>query len=63
MLQLLARGNLPENIRIIDIRKTERNDMRSGRATEIEFVQISHHPILSMLLLHVHGILAFLIYR
>ncbi|KAI2768339.1 NAD(P)-binding protein [Daldinia loculata] len=55
VLQLLARGNLPENIRIIDIRKTERNDMRSGRATEIEFVQISHHPILSMLLLHLRN--------
>ncbi|KAI1642284.1 NAD(P)-binding protein [Daldinia loculata] len=55
VLQLLARGNLPESIRIIDIRKTERNDMRSGRATEIESVQISHHPILSMLLLHLRN--------
>ncbi|KAI1385566.1 NAD(P)-binding protein [Hypoxylon trugodes] len=39
VLQLLARGNLPESIRIIDIRKTERNDMRSGPATKVEFVQ------------------------
>ncbi|KAI8962380.1 NAD(P)-binding protein [Daldinia sp. FL1419] len=39
VLQLLARGNPPESIRIIDIRKTERNDMRSGPATEVEFVQ------------------------
>ncbi|KAI1371177.1 NAD(P)-binding protein [Hypoxylon crocopeplum] len=39
VLQLLARGNPPKSIRIIDIRKTERNDMRSGRATEVEFVK------------------------
>ncbi|KAI0845004.1 NAD(P)-binding protein [Daldinia vernicosa] len=39
VLQLLARGNLPESIRIIDIRKTERNDMRSRPATEVEFVK------------------------
>ncbi|KAI1100560.1 NAD(P)-binding protein [Jackrogersella minutella] len=39
VLQLLARGNPPESIRIIDIRKTERNDMRTGPATEVEFVQ------------------------
>ncbi|KAI1464807.1 NAD(P)-binding protein [Daldinia caldariorum] len=39
VLQLLARGNSPEAIRIIDIRKTERNDMCSGPATEVEFVQ------------------------
>lgn len=39
VLQLLARGSPPESIRIVDIRKTERNDMRTGPATEIEFVQ------------------------
>ncbi|OTA55795.1 NAD(P)-binding protein [Hypoxylon sp. EC38] len=39
VLQLLARGNPPESIRIIDIRKTERNDMRTGPATEVEFIQ------------------------
>ncbi|KAI1459761.1 NAD(P)-binding protein [Annulohypoxylon moriforme] len=39
VLQLLARGNPPESIRIIDIRKTERNDMRVGPATEVEFVK------------------------
>ncbi|KAI1759157.1 NAD(P)-binding protein [Hypoxylon sp. FL1150] len=39
VLQLLARGNSPESIRIVDIRKTERNDMRAGRAGEVEFVQ------------------------
>ncbi|KAI2469043.1 NAD(P)-binding protein [Annulohypoxylon bovei var. microspora] len=39
VLQLLARGNPPESIRIIDIRKTERNDMRTGPAAEIEFVK------------------------
>ncbi|KAI1137700.1 NAD(P)-binding protein [Hypoxylon sp. FL0543] len=39
VLQLLARGNSAESIRIIDIRKTERNDMRTGPAAEVEFVQ------------------------
>ncbi|KAI1473573.1 NAD(P)-binding protein [Daldinia eschscholtzii] len=39
VLQLLARGNSPESIRIVDIRKTERNDMCSGPATEVEFVE------------------------
>ncbi|KAI1770984.1 NAD(P)-binding protein [Hypoxylon cercidicola] len=39
VLQLLARGNPPESIRILDIRRTERNDMRTGRAAEIEFLQ------------------------
>ncbi|KAI1411958.1 NAD(P)-binding protein [Hypoxylon sp. FL1857] len=39
VLQLLARGNPPESIHIIDIRKTERNDMRTGPAAEVEFVQ------------------------
>lgn len=39
VLQLLARGNPPESIRILDIRKTERNDMHTGPAAEVEFVQ------------------------
>ncbi|KAI0836024.1 NAD(P)-binding protein [Hypoxylon sp. FL0890] len=39
VLQLLARGNRPESIRIIDIRKTERNDMLTGPASEVEFVK------------------------
>ncbi|KAL7619665.1 hypothetical protein AAE478_010206 [Parahypoxylon ruwenzoriense] len=39
VLQLLARGNPPESIRIVDIRRTERNDMRTGPAAEVEFVQ------------------------
>ncbi|ORY68208.1 uncharacterized protein BCR38DRAFT_362485 [Pseudomassariella vexata] len=39
VLQLLARGNSPESIRILDIRKTERNDMITGPATEVDFVQ------------------------
>ncbi len=39
MLQLLERGNLPESIRIVDIRRSERNDMRDGPASEVEFVQ------------------------
>ena len=39
MLQLLARGNPPESIRILDIRQSERNDMRDGPAAEVEFVR------------------------
>lgn len=39
VLQLLARGNPPESIRIVDIRRSERNDMRDGPASEVEFVQ------------------------
>lgn len=39
VLQLLARGNPPESIRIVDIRRSERNDMRNGPASEVEFVQ------------------------
>lgn len=39
MLQLLARGNPPESIRIIDIRRSERNDMRTGPAAQVEFVK------------------------
>ncbi|OTB03145.1 hypothetical protein M426DRAFT_60816 [Hypoxylon sp. CI-4A] len=39
VLQLLARGNPPESIRIVDIRKTERNDMNTAQARRVEFVQ------------------------
>ncbi|KAI0382459.1 NAD(P)-binding protein [Hypomontagnella monticulosa] len=39
VLQLLARGNPPESIRIIDIRRSERNDMRTGPAAKVEFVK------------------------
>lgn len=39
VLQLLARGHPSESIRIVDIRKTERNDMRAGRAAEVDFVE------------------------
>lgn len=39
MLQLLARGTPPVNIRIVDIRKPERNDMATGPATDVEFIQ------------------------
>ncbi|KAH8668932.1 hypothetical protein BX600DRAFT_510984 [Xylariales sp. PMI_506] len=39
VLQLLARGNPPESIRIVDIRRGERLDMKTGPATEVEFAQ------------------------
>ncbi|KAF5027614.1 hypothetical protein F66182_285 [Fusarium sp. NRRL 66182] len=39
VLQLLARGTSPRNIRILDIRKTERGDMLAYPATQVEFVQ------------------------
>lgn len=40
MLQLLARGTPPESIRVVDIRRSERNDMGSGTAAaEVSFVQ------------------------
>lgn len=39
MLQLLARGTPPENIRILDIRKTERSDMQTGPAAAVDFAQ------------------------
>ncbi|KAI9685812.1 MAG: hypothetical protein M1820_010726, partial [Bogoriella megaspora] len=38
VLQLLARGTPPLNIRIVDIRKSERNDMTTGPAAEVEFI-------------------------
>jgi nucleoside-diphosphate-sugar epimerase len=39
VIQLLARGTPPVNIRIIDIRKPERNDMATGAASEVDFIQ------------------------
>ncbi|GAP85054.2 putative cholesterol dehydrogenase [Rosellinia necatrix] len=39
VLQLLARGTPPTHIRILDIRRTERGDMRTGPAAAVEFVQ------------------------
>ncbi|KAK7941554.1 uncharacterized protein PG986_013941 [Apiospora aurea] len=39
VLQLLARGTPPQSIRIIDIRKTERSDFKTGPATKVGFVQ------------------------
>ncbi|VUC20989.1 unnamed protein product [Clonostachys rosea] len=39
VLQLLARGTPPESIRVIDIRRTERNDLHSEAASRVDFVQ------------------------
>ncbi|KAI1424176.1 hypothetical protein F5Y12DRAFT_753496 [Xylaria sp. FL1777] len=39
VLQLLARGTPPTHIRIIDIRRTERTDMLSGPAMEVDFAK------------------------
>ncbi|KAH7326259.1 hypothetical protein B0I35DRAFT_422272 [Stachybotrys elegans] len=39
VLQLLTRGTPPMNIRILDIRRSERNDMAKGLAKEVEFIQ------------------------
>lgn len=39
VLQLLARGQPPESIRILDIREAERSDMLTGPATEVDFVR------------------------
>ncbi|KAI0534210.1 hypothetical protein GGR58DRAFT_483670 [Xylaria digitata] len=39
VLQLLARGTPPAHIRILDIRRSERSDMHSGPATEVDFAQ------------------------
>ena len=38
VLQLLARGTPPVNIRILDIRKPERNDMATGAVEQIDFI-------------------------
>ncbi|CAH0003132.1 unnamed protein product [Clonostachys byssicola] len=39
VLQLLARGTPPESIRVIDIRRPERNDLHSEAATRVDFIQ------------------------
>ncbi|KAI0411601.1 hypothetical protein F5X98DRAFT_357008 [Xylaria grammica] len=39
VLQLLARGTPPAHIRILDIRRSERSDMNSGPAVEVDFVR------------------------
>ncbi|KAJ4003913.1 hypothetical protein NW752_012050 [Fusarium irregulare] len=39
VLQLLARGTPPKCIRIVDIRETERDDMRTDLASQVDFVQ------------------------
>ncbi|KAI1840051.1 hypothetical protein JX266_013742 [Neoarthrinium moseri] len=39
VLQLLARGHSPKSIRIVDIRKAERDDMLSGPATKVDFIK------------------------
>ena len=39
VLQLLARGQSPESIRIVDFRKPFREDLNRGQAKEVEFVQ------------------------
>ena len=38
VLQLLARGTLPRNIRILDVRGPERDDLKTGPAAEVEFI-------------------------
>ncbi|KAI0404311.1 3-beta hydroxysteroid dehydrogenase/isomerase [Xylaria palmicola] len=39
VLHLLARGESPESIRIVDFREVERGDMKSGAATRVGFAQ------------------------
>lgn len=39
VLHLLARGQSPESIRIVDFRKPGRRDMSSGKAAKVQFVQ------------------------
>ncbi|KAI1775669.1 NAD(P)-binding protein [Hypoxylon cercidicola] len=39
VLHLLARGQSPESIRIVDFRKPDRSDMTKGPATQVEFAQ------------------------
>lgn len=40
IIQLLQRGEDPKNIRIIDIRRPTRPDLRTGLAAEVAFVQV-----------------------
>ncbi|KAK1758173.1 hypothetical protein QBC47DRAFT_133782 [Echria macrotheca] len=39
VLQLLERGQPPESIRIVDLRRPDRDDMAHGPATDVDFVQ------------------------
>ncbi|KAI1498833.1 hypothetical protein F5X99DRAFT_391916 [Biscogniauxia marginata] len=39
VLHLLARGQPPESIRIVDFRKPDRSDMMTGPVTEVDFAQ------------------------
>ncbi|KAI1437985.1 3-beta hydroxysteroid dehydrogenase/isomerase [Xylaria sp. CBS 124048] len=39
VLHLLARGESPESIRILDFKKVERGDMKAGAAARVDFVQ------------------------
>ncbi|KLU90457.1 hypothetical protein MAPG_10311, partial [Magnaporthiopsis poae ATCC 64411] len=39
VLQLLARGQLPESIRIVDFQKPHRNDMVVGPAADVDFAK------------------------
>ncbi|KAI5921708.1 hypothetical protein F4810DRAFT_330546 [Camillea tinctor] len=39
VLHLLARGQPPESVRIVDFRKPDRADMMTGPATEVDFAQ------------------------
>ncbi|KAI1639915.1 hypothetical protein F4809DRAFT_592798 [Biscogniauxia mediterranea] len=39
VLHLLARGQPPESIRIVDFRKPDRSDMMTGPATKVDFAQ------------------------
>ncbi|KAI0160304.1 dehydrogenase-like protein [Xylariaceae sp. FL1272] len=39
VLHLLQRGEAPESIRIVDFRRVERADMKSGSVTEVDFAQ------------------------
>ncbi|KAI1333264.1 dehydrogenase-like protein [Xylariaceae sp. FL0255] len=39
VLHLLARGEPPESIRIVDFRKTERADLQRGAAAKVDFAQ------------------------
>ncbi|KAF2225656.1 hypothetical protein BDZ85DRAFT_231583 [Elsinoe ampelina] len=39
VLQLLARGTPPANIRILDIRKSQRDDINNSSAAEVDFIR------------------------
>jgi nucleoside-diphosphate-sugar epimerase len=39
VLHLIARGQPPESIRIVDLRKPDRRDLNRGKATKVQYVQ------------------------